>query len=134
MPGNSIGHAFRLTTFGESHGPAMGGIIDGVPAGVVLDVDRIQAELDRRRPGQSSLTTQRKESDTVTFLSGLLDGRTTGTSIGFTVPNADARGGDYDHLQDRYRPSHADYTYEANTGCAMCAVEAGPVPAKPSLV
>lgn len=116
MPGNSIGHAFRLTTFGESHGPAMGGIIDGVPAGVVLDVDRIQAELDRRRPGQSSLTTQRKESDTVTFLSGLLDGRTTGTSIGFTVPNADARGGDYDHLQDRYRPSHADYTYEAKYG------------------
>lgn len=116
MPGNSLGSAFRLTTFGESHGPALGGVIDGVPAGVLLDFDRIQAELDRRRPGQSKLTTQRKESDTVTFLSGLLDGRTTGTPIGFTVPNGDARGGDYDHLQDRYRPSHADYTYDAKYG------------------
>ena len=116
MPGNSIGSAFRLTTFGESHGPALGGIIDGVPAGVLLDLDRIQAELDRRRPGQSKLTTQRKESDAVTFLSGLLDGRTTGTPIGFTVPNDDARGGDYDHLQDRYRPSHADFTYDAKYG------------------
>ena len=116
MPGNSIGSAFRLTTFGESHGPALGGIIDGVPAGVLLDFDRIQAELDRRRPGQSKLTTQRKESDAVDFLSGLVDNRTTGTSIGFTVPNGDARGGDYSHLQDRYRPSHADFTYDAKYG------------------
>ncbi|MGB0171169.1 MAG: chorismate synthase [Flavobacteriales bacterium] len=116
MPGNSIGSAFRLTTFGESHGPALGGVIDGVPAGVLLDIDRIQAELDRRRPGQSKLTTQRKERDTATFLSGLLDGCTTGTPIGFTVPNDDARGGDYDHLQDRYRPSHADFTYDAKYG------------------
>lgn len=116
MPGNSIGSAFRLTTFGESHGAAMGGVLDGVPAGVVLDFARIQSELDRRKPGQSKLTTQRKESDTVTFLSGLLDGKTTGTPIGFTVPNADARSGDYDHLQDRYRPSHADFTYDAKYG------------------
>jgi len=116
MPGNAFGSALRLTTFGESHGPAMGGVLDGVPAGVELDLDRIQRELDRRRPGQSSLTTQRQESDTVTFLSGLLDNRTTGTPIGFTVPNADARGKDYDHLQDRYRPSHADFTYDAKYG------------------
>ena len=116
MPGNSIGSAFRLTTFGESHGPALGGVIDGVPAGVHLDLDRIQNELDRRRPGQSKLTTQRKERDTATFLSGLLDGRTTGTPIGFSVANDDARGGDYDHLQDRYRPSHADFTYDAKYG------------------
>ena len=116
MPGNSIGTALRLTTFGESHGPAMGGVLDGMPAGVQLDLNRIQAELDRRRPGQSALTTPRKESDEVTFLSGVLDGRTTGTPIGFSVPNADARGRDYAHLEDRYRPSHADFTYDAKYG------------------
>ena len=116
MSGNSIGSAFKLTTFGESHGPAMGGIVDGVPAGVVLDLPRIQEELDRRRPGQSKLTTQRKETDTVTLLSGIHEGRTTGTPIGFTIPNGDVRSTDYDHLVDRYRPSHADYTYEAKYG------------------
>ena len=116
MPGNAFGSIFRLTTFGESHGTAMGGIVDGVPAGVVLNLDRIQAELDRRRPGQSALTTQRKESDQVTLLSGVHEGRTTGTPIGFTVPNGDARSGDYDHLADRYRPSHADFTYDAKYG------------------
>ena len=116
MPGNAFGSIFRLTTFGKSHGTAMGGIVDGVPAGVVLNLDRIQAELDRRRPGQSALTTQRKESDQVTLLSGVHEGRTTGTPIGFTVPNGDARSGDYDHLADRYRPSHADFTYDAKYG------------------
>ena len=116
MPGNAFGSIFRLTTFGESHGTAMGGIVDGVPAGVVLDLNRIQAELDRRRPGQSALTTQRKESDQVTLLSGVHEGRTTGTPIGFTVPNGDARSGDYDYLADRNRPSHADFTYDAKYG------------------
>ena len=115
MPGNSIGSAFCLTTFGESHGAAMGGVLDSVPAGIVLDFSRIQANWT----GASraiKLTTQRKESDTVTFLSGLLDGKTTGTPIGFTVPNDDARSGDYDHLRDRYRPNHADFTYDAKYG------------------
>ncbi len=116
MSGNSIGSAFKLTTFGESHGPAMGGIVDGVPAGVTIDLQRIQEELDRRRPGQSKLTTQRKETDTVTLLSGIHKGRTTGTPIGFTILNGDAKSADYDHLVDRYRPSHADYTYEAKYG------------------
>ncbi len=116
MPGNSFGSTLRLTTFGESHGPAMGGVLDGMPAGVKLDLERIQGELDRRRPGQSALTTQRQESDRVTFLSGLLDETTTGMPIGFSIPNADARGKDYDHLQDRYRPSHADFTYDAKYG------------------
>jgi len=116
MPGNSLGSVFRLTTFGESHGQAMGGIVDGVPAGVPLDLTRIQGDLDRRRPGQSDLTTQRKESDVVTLLSGVHEGLTTGTPIGFTIPNADARKGDYDHLEDRYRPSHADFTYDAKYG------------------
>lgn len=116
MPGNSIGQHFKLTTFGESHGPALGGILDGVPAGVLLDLDRIQEELDRRRPGQSRLTTARKESDRVTLLSGIFEGRTTGTPIGFTVPNSDARSGDYSHNVDQYRPSHADYTYDAKYG------------------
>jgi chorismate synthase len=116
MAGNSIGSAFRLTTFGESHGPSMGGIIDGTPAGLTLDLDRIQEELGRRRPGQSELTTQRNEDDQVTFLSGLFEGKTTGTPIGFLVPNGDAKSEDYSHLKDRYRPSHADYTYDAKYG------------------
>ena len=116
MPGNAIGQTFRLTTFGESHGPAIGGIIEGMPAGVHMDAERIQAELDRRKPGQSRLTTARKEDDLVVLLSGLFDGITTGTPIGFTIANRDARSGDYDHNEDRYRPSHADYTYDAKYG------------------
>ena len=116
MPGNTIGERFQLTTFGESHGPALGGVLDGVPAGVSINLERLQAELQRRRPGQSNLTTARKESDQVTLLSGVFEGRTTGTPIGFTIPNRDAKPGDYSHLEGQYRPSHADYTYDAKYG------------------
>ncbi|MFT5596375.1 MAG: chorismate synthase, partial [Flammeovirgaceae bacterium] len=104
------------TTFGESHGEAIGGIIDGCPAGLQLDMDAIQKELDRRKPGQSDLTTQRKESDTVSWLSGIFEGTTTGTPIAFIIPNADQRSKDYGNLKDVFRPSHADYVYEAKYG------------------
>lgn len=114
--GNTFGHIYRLTTFGESHGPAIGGVIDGVPAGFPLDIEAVQRELDRRRPGQSAITTARRESDTVTFLSGIFDGRTTGTPIGFVINNADHHSADYENLRDVYRPSHADFTYEAKYG------------------
>lgn len=116
MPGSTFGQRFTLTTFGESHGPALGGVVDGMPAGVAIDLERIQHELDRRRPGQSKLTTARNESDRVSLLSGLFEGRTTGTPIGFTIPNADAKSGDYSHNEAHYRPSHADYTYDAKFG------------------
>jgi chorismate synthase len=116
MAGNSLGILFKLTTFGESHGKAIGGIIDGCPAGLDLDMEAIQLDLDRRRPGQSDLTTQRKESDTVEFLSGIFEGKTTGTPIAFVIPNADQRSKDYGNLKDVYRPSHADYVYEAKYG------------------
>lgn len=116
MAGNSIGKIFVLTTFGESHGKSIGGIIDGCPAGIELDLNEIQAELDRRKPGQSNLTTQRKESDTVEFLSGIKDGVTLGTPIGFIIPNKDQRSKDYSKLEDVYRPSHADYTYDQKYG------------------
>lgn len=108
---NSFGQAFRLTSFGESHGRGVGGIIDGCPPGVALDLDFIQSELNRRRPGQSTLTTSRDEPDVVEFLSGLFEGRTTGTPIAFCVWNAKQRSGDYDAMKDLFRPSHADYTY-----------------------
>lgn len=113
---NSIGTLYRFTGFGESHGTAIGGVIDGMPAGVKIDLDRIQAELDRRKPGQSALTTQRRESDTVEILSGLMDGVTTGCPIGFIIRNENQRSADYDHLRDTFRPSHADYTYTAKYG------------------
>lgn len=113
---NTIGTIYRLTTFGESHGDALGGIIDGVPAGVELDLDAIQRFLSRRRPGQSSITTARQEADKVEFLSGIFEGRTTGTPIGFTIANSNARSSDYDSLRNIYRPSHADYTYTAKYG------------------
>jgi chorismate synthase len=116
MAGNSLGTLFKLTTFGESHGEAIGGIIDGCPAGLSLDMEAVQKELDRRKPGQSDLTTQRKESDTVRFLSGIFEGTTTGTPIAFIIPNADQRSKDYGNLKDVYRPSHADYVYEAKYG------------------
>lgn len=116
MAGNSLGILFKLTTFGESHGEAIGGIIDGCPAGLKLDLDAIQKELDRRKPGQSSLSTQRKESDMVRFLSGIFEGQTTGTPIAFTILNADQRSRDYGNIKDLYRPSHADYVYEAKYG------------------
>jgi len=114
--GNSIGKLFTLTTFGESHGIAIGGIIDGCPAGIGLDFEAIQHELDRRKPGQSKITTQRKEPDTVEFLSGIYDGKTTGTSIGFQIQNTNQRSKDYSHNTDVYRPSHADYTYAKKYG------------------
>ena len=108
---NSFGEIYRLTTFGESHGAAIGGIIDGAPSDVPIDIELIQHELDRRRPGQSNITTQRRESDKVTILSGLFEGKTTGTPIGFVIPNTDQHSQDYDALRDTFRPSHADYTY-----------------------
>ena len=113
---NTFGKIYRLTTFGESHGPAIGGIIDGVPAGVKIDLDAVQHELDRRRPGQSDIVTGRRESDTVTFLSGIFEGVTTGTPIGFTIPNADQHSADYDNMRGVLRPSHADFTYTAKYG------------------
>jgi chorismate synthase len=116
MAGNSFGHLFRITTFGESHGVAIGVIIDGCPAGVVVDLDFIQAELDKRKPGQSKITTQRKESDTVQILSGTFEGKTTGTPIAMLIPNEDQRSKDYSHNQDVFRPSHADYTYQTKYG------------------
>ena len=114
--GNSIGKIFKLTTFGESHGAAIGGIIDGCPAGLKLDFEEIQKQLDRRKPGQSKITTQRKESDTVQFLSGIFEGKTTGTPIGFTIKNEDAKSKDYSHVKDTFRPSHADFTYQQKYG------------------
>jgi chorismate synthase len=116
MSGNTFGQVFRLTTFGESHGAAIGGVIDGCPAGLTLDRKAVQAELDRRRPGSTSLGTMRNEADTVEFLSGLLDDRTLGTPIGFLLRNSDARSGDYDALKDVYRPSHADRTWDQKFG------------------
>jgi len=108
---NSFGNLYKLTTFGESHGPAIGGIIDGCPAGIELDIHEIQKELDRRKPGQSKITTQRKEPDEVIFLSGIFEGKTTGTSIGFHIQNTNQKSADYSHNTDVYRPSHADFTY-----------------------
>lgn len=113
---STIGKIFTLSSFGESHGPAIGGVIDGVPANVQLDLASIQRMLDRRRPGQSPITTQRQEDDNVEFLSGILDGKTLGTPIGFIVSNADQRSEDYSHLDATYRPSHADFTYEKKYG------------------
>src|SRR5688572_29531046 len=116
MPGNSFGSLFKLVTFGESHGPSIGGVIEGCPAGLPLDLTRVQQELDRRRPGQSQITTQRKEEDVVELLSGLLEGVTTGAPIGFVIRNKDQRSADYGHLEKAYRPSHADFTYEKKYG------------------
>lgn len=113
---NSIGNLYKLTTFGESHGVAIGGIIDGCPAGIELDFDAIQQELDRRKPGQSKITTQRKEPDQVEFLSGIFEGKTTGTPIGFQIKNTNQKSKDYSHNTDVYRPSHADYTYDKKYG------------------
>jgi len=113
---NSFGKIFKLTTFGESHGPAIGGVIDGCPAGLDIDQEAVQRELDRRKPGQSKITTQRKEPDQVEFLSGVFEGKTTGTSIGFQIQNTNQRSKDYGHNVDVYRPSHADYTYDKKYG------------------
>ncbi|WP_417873474.1 chorismate synthase [Xanthomarina gelatinilytica] len=116
MAGNTFGKIFKLTTFGESHGVAIGGIIDGCPPGLKLDFEAIQNELNRRKPGQSSIVTQRKEPDSVEFLSGVFKGITTGTPIGFTIKNTNQKSKDYSHIKDVYRPSHADYTYEKKYG------------------
>ncbi len=113
---NTFGTLFRLTCFGESHGVALGGVIDGCPAGVQIDEDYIQQQLDRRRPGQSELTTARKEADKVQFLSGIFEGKTTGTPIGFIIANTNQHSSDYANVQDAFRPSHADYTYSAKYG------------------
>lgn len=116
MAGSTFGTLFRLTTFGESHGAAIGGIIDGFPANVSVDVAFVQSELDRRKPGQSKIVTQRKEADRVQFLSGIFEGKTTGSPIGFVISNEDAKSKDYDHLKEQFRPSHADYTYHQKYG------------------
>ncbi|MFM7019021.1 chorismate synthase [Flavobacterium sp.] len=116
MAGNSYGTLFRITTFGESHGAALGGIIDGCPPGVELDFDLIQLEMQRRMPGQSSIVTQRKEADEVQFLSGIFEGKTTGTPIGFTINNTNQKPADYSQNTETFRPSHADYVYEKKYG------------------
>ena len=116
MAGNSIGKIFRLMSFGESHGTAVGGVIDGCPAGIDLSVDYIQNELNRRRPGQSEVSTPRKEDDEVEILSGIFEGKSTGMPIGFMVRNKNQNSKDYDHLKALYRPSHADYTWEKKYG------------------
>lgn len=108
---NTFGNLFRLTTFGESHGEAVGGVIDGCPSGIRIDTDFIQSELDRRRPGQSRITTDRNEADRVEILSGVFEGKSTGCPIGFIVRNSNQRSGDYDNMRDTFRPSHADFTY-----------------------
>ena len=113
---NTFGNHFRLTTFGESHGAAIGGVIDGFPSGIAIDLDLIQAELDRRRPGQSLLTTARKEGDKVEILSGVFEGRSTGCPIGFIVRNENQHSSDYDNLRNIFRPSHADFTYQQKYG------------------
>lgn len=114
--GNVFGNIFKLTSFGESHGTAIGGVIDGMPAGIKIDIDAIQAELDRRRPGQSSIVTSRNEKDRVRILSGMLDGVTTGTPIGFCIDNENQHSADYGNICNTFRPSHADYTYTAKYG------------------
>jgi len=111
MPGNSFGELFRVTTFGESHGPAIGGIVDGVPPGIPLDEADIQRDVDRRRTGRSRHTSQRREADRVEILSGVFEGRTTGTPIGLLIRNEDARSKDYSEIKDKFRPGHADFTY-----------------------
>ena len=114
--GDSFGHTFRITTWGESHGGGVGVVIDGCPAGLEINLEDIQGELDRRKPGQSKITTQRKESDTAKILSGIFEGKTTGTAISIMVDNQDARPQAYDHLKEIYRPSHADFTYDQKFG------------------
>lgn len=116
MAGNSFGKLFKVSTFGESHGEALGGVIDGCPAGIKLDIEAIQQELNRRKPGQSSIVTQRKEPDQVRIVSGVFEGKTTGTPIGFIIENTNQRSKDYTHIKDQYRPSHADKVYDEKYG------------------
>ncbi|WP_430908011.1 chorismate synthase [Maribacter sp. 2-571] len=116
MAGNTFGNLFKIMTFGESHGVAIGGVIEGCPSGIELDMEAIQKELDRRKPGQSAIVTQRKEPDTVEFFSGIFEGKTTGTPIGFAIRNTNQKSHDYSHIKDSYRPSHADYVYDKKYG------------------
>ena len=116
MPGNTFGEMFRLTTFGESHGPAIGGVVDGCPPGIQLSEKDIQPFLDKRRPGQSRFTTQRKEPDKIEILSGVFEGKTTGAPIGLLIKNVDTRSKDYSDIKNKFRPGHADFTYEAKFG------------------
>ena len=116
MSGNTFGKSFTLTTYGESHGPALGGVIDGCPAGVPIAIETIQEELNRRKPGQSAIVTQRKEPDTVEIYSGVFDGKSTGTPIGFVIHNTNQKSKDYTHIKDSYRPSHADRVYDEKYG------------------
>ncbi|UWX56440.1 chorismate synthase [Maribacter litopenaei] len=116
MAGNSFGNIFRVTTFGESHGRAIGGVLDGCPAGIPLNLELIQKDLDRRKPGQSAIVTQRKEQDEVEIYSGVFEGKTTGTPIGFAIHNTNRKSQDYGHIKDSYRPSHADYVYDQKYG------------------
>ncbi|MGV6828696.1 MAG: chorismate synthase [Flavobacteriales bacterium] len=116
MAGNSFGKLFKLTTYGESHGKAIGGIIDGCPAGLPIDFEAIATQMNRRKPGQSPIVTQRKEDDEVEFLSGIFEGKTTGTPIAFTIKNTNSKPKDYSHIKEVYRPSHADFTYDKKYG------------------
>jgi len=116
MPGNSFGQSFRISTFGESHGPALGVIIDGCPPGIAFDQERLERDMARRRPGQSAIVTQRKEGDAVEVLSGVFEGRTTGTPLALLIRNTDQRSKDYGHIAEAYRPSHADFTYQIKYG------------------
>ncbi|MGB5941464.1 MAG: chorismate synthase [Leeuwenhoekiella sp.] len=116
MAGNTFGKIFTLTTFGESHGTAIGGIIDGCPAGIEVDLNLVEVDMNRRKPGQSKIVTQRKEPDTVEFFSGVFEGKTTGTPIGFNIVNTNQKSKDYSHIKDTYRPSHADYVYDKKYG------------------
>lgn len=116
MAGNTFGNLFKLTTFGESHGKAIGGVLDGCPAGLEFDFEAVQIDLNRRKPGQSAIVTQRKEPDTVEFYSGIFEGKTTGTPIGFAIHNTNQKSKDYSHIKDSYRPSHADYVYDQKYG------------------
>ena len=116
MSANTFGKIFQLTSFGESHGPAIGGVITGCPSGINLNLEEIQSELDRRKPGQSNIVTQRKEEDTVIFHSGIFENKTTGSPIGFLIKNKDQKSQDYNHIKDNYRPSHADMVYDKKYG------------------
>ncbi|MBT8321196.1 MAG: chorismate synthase [Eudoraea sp.] len=116
MMGNSFGKLFKLTTYGESHGLAIGGVLEGCPAGIEIDLEAIQGEMARRKPGQSAIVTQRKEADQVIIHSGIFEGRTTGTPIGFVIENTNQKSKDYGHIKDSYRPSHADYVYDQKYG------------------
>lgn len=116
MAGNQFGKIFSVTTFGESHGEAIGGVLDGCPAGIEIDFEAIQRDLDRRKPGQSAIVTQRKEPDEVKFYSGIFEGKSTGTPIGFAIHNTNQKSHDYSHIKDSYRPSHADYVYDQKYG------------------